>query len=268
MLGRSLTFDFNSPPPEPEWVVDGLLERGTITLLSGDSGAGKSLVIKSLTVAIIQGKPWLRRPTHGKRVLVIDEENHHRVVHTRMHALGMTNTDADNLRYFSRRGVRLGAGDWLKRTQAELEEFAPDLVVIDSVTRVLAVDVNDNSKVAELYADVLAPIASQSAILLIHHERKPQQGEKRNAKYASMGARQWAGQADGHLALAVRDEMERGRSRDDGTEWARYPLTLEVPKTRDGPLAAMEIVIESEHDPGVRWPRVLAVNPDTGSFDD
>jgi RecA-family ATPase len=263
MLGRPMTFDFDGPPPEPDWLVQGLIERGTITLLSADSGAGKSMVSASIAVAIIQGKPWNGRPTTGGRVLVVDEENFRRVVHNRLRALGMTNAHRANLRYFLRAGVKLGAEDWGERVQEELEAFKPDLLIIDTAAAATSVDMNDNTGVAALFATTLRPLADECAVMLLHHERKPQQGGKRDAGHAMMGARQWAGQADSHLALEKLGEVHVEPLPGGGVR-KRYPIGLEMPKNRDGDAAREKLVILSENDPGcpVKWIRVERVGRD------
>jgi RecA-family ATPase len=246
VLGRPLYFDFSGEPPEPDWLVDGLLERGTVTVLSADSGAGKSLLCKSMIVAMLQQRPWLGRSTHGQRAMVIDEENFRRVVHTRFRALGMTNDDRPNLRYFLRLGVQLGQDSWDRLVEEELKEFLPDVLIIDTASAATGTDVMDNSSVARLYSGTLRPLADACAVILLHHERKPQQGGRRHAGYAMMGARQWAGQADAHLALERLGDVESGWT-DDGIECKRYPMKLEMPKSRDGMSVSENIVILSQH---------------------
>ena len=266
MLGRPVNFDFNGPPPDPDYLVDGMIERNTITVLSADSGVGKSLVCKSIIVAGIQGKPWCGRQTKFQRAMVLDEENFIRVVHGRFHALGMTNADRGKLRYFLRIGTALGAEDWVERVEDEMEDFQPDLLVIDTAAAATAVDVNDNTSVARLYQTALRPLADRAGVILLHHERKPAEGnsKKRNAGHSMMGARQWAGQADNHIAferLSDKPQVEvvGGETR------KRYVLKMEMPKNRDGASADDKIAILSKHEPGrtqAHWMRVEKVSRD------
>jgi energy-coupling factor transporter ATP-binding protein EcfA2 len=258
MLGRPVLFDFTGKPPDPDWIVHGLIERGTITVLSADSGAGKSLVCKSMAVAIMHETTWIGRPTCGERVMFVDEENFLRVVHGRFSALGMTNDDRDQLRYFLRIGVQLGSADWMERVRAEMDEFRPDILFIDTAAAATSVEVNDNTGVARLFATSLRPLADYSAVVLLHHERKPAQGFKRNAAHAMMGARQWAGQADAHLSIEKLGEVEVDEH-PDGSMTKRYPIRLEMPKSRDGDTVNEALAIVSEHDVGSTTPRWLRV---------
>ena len=49
----------DQPVPERDWLVPGLVPSGTVTLLGGDGGTGKSLVTLQLAAAIALGTPWL-----------------------------------------------------------------------------------------------------------------------------------------------------------------------------------------------------------------
>lgn len=260
MLSPALPLNFDEPPAPPDWLVDGLIERDTVTVVSADSGVGKSVICNGLTVAIIQGQPWLDRETHGERVVVIDEENYKRVIKRRLQAFGMTNDDRPNLRYFNRLGIALGEGDWFEKTEATLAHFAPDLLIIDTAAAATAVDVNDNTAVARFYAKVLRPFTEYCAVLLLHHERKPPAAGagKRHAGHAMMGARQWAGQSDAHIALERVSDIEEERL-DDGRLRKRYQIRLEQPKSRDGKSVDMHISLVSEHESDgdtLRWMRL------------
>lgn len=45
--------------PPREWLVEGLIPHGTVTLLSGDGGLGKSLLMQQLMTSAATGKDWL-----------------------------------------------------------------------------------------------------------------------------------------------------------------------------------------------------------------
>lgn len=51
------------PPKPPEWLVDSLLLRGSVCLLTGTPGIGKSLALQQLLTAVALGKPWLDKET-------------------------------------------------------------------------------------------------------------------------------------------------------------------------------------------------------------
>lgn len=259
MLGRPIQFDFDRVSSEPDWLVAGLIERGTITVMSADSGVGKSMLAASIIVAGIRGRTWLGRCVNIQRALVIDEENFLRIVTGRLRGLGMTNDDRPNLRYFLRIGVQLGASDWGERVLDEMADWRPDLLVIDTAAAACDVELNDNSSVARLYASVLRPLADSCGVLLLHHERKPQEGAKRHAGHAMMGARQWAGQADAHIALRAVSDKPLVEDLPGGDQRRRYILHMEMPKSRDGLAVNEQVLIKSEHDAGQTIPRWIRV---------
>jgi len=249
-IGKPLYLDFSGEPPNPDWIVEGLFERGTLTVIAAAPSAGKSFVMASLAVAAIQGKPWLGRPTHGRRVLYIDNENHPRIVRWRLQGLGMVNEDRGNLRYFLREGVRIGEGPWLEKVKAEIDEYRPDLMVLDTATSTLAVKSgNDNSEVGAMMGLLRGLCESGVAMVLLHHERKTSSENGRGQAGAAMlGAGQWQGQADQHLSLLKRGDVEK-RDMADGGSRKRYRMKLEVPKNRDGDDSSLDLAIVSEHDP-------------------
>jgi hypothetical protein len=232
----AVDFDFSAEPEPPAYLVDRLLERATVNVLSGDTGAGKSIIIASLIVAVCSGcTTWLDREVYADRVLVVDEENAERLVKARLRALGLCNEHADKLRYFSRQGFVVGTPEWTESLRNEAIDHQADLIVVDTAAAATSAEVNDNTEVAALYR-VLRSIATDLdlAVVLLHHERKPQPGQSRGDRgQAMMGARQWAGQADCHIALRPHVALVETPA-DDGKRDLRFELVMSTPKVRDG----------------------------------
>lgn len=228
-------FDFDQPLPEPDWLLTGLLERATVNVCSGDTGAAKSIHWQDATVRIARGEEWLGRRTRRGRVLYVDEENPARVVHTRLPALGMTNADRERVRYYRRKGIRIGVDKWTQWAREECEDFAPDLVVIDTAMAATNAEASENDSVVALYTETLRPLAEDygAAVVVLHHERKPGAQEKRNASFAMMGARQWAGQSDVHMTLTPVGKYTE-TPRDEGGFDTHKEFRFAVAKGRDG----------------------------------
>lgn len=248
MLGRPLAFDFNAPPDPPQWLVDGLLERGTVNLLVADSGAGKSFICSDIVARMLRRERWIGREMTGDRVMVIDNENHPRLVKTRLHSLGMTNSQRDNLRYFCRLGVQLGAGSWFDRVMSEIEDFKPDLVILDTVGSCTVAVGNDGDSVMRLYATVLRPIAGQErSVLMLHHERKSQPNQPRDSRNAVLGSVHWRTQADAMFSLERKSEVKISGLRKASHE-RRYNVLLTMPKSRDGESIHIPLTFRSKHE--------------------
>jgi len=247
-----LRLDFEEEPEPPDYLVAGLVERGSLVVLSGDTGAGKSIVSSALVMSVLRGEEWLGREVERGRAVVIDEENPAARVRRRLGSLGLTNADREQLAYYCRAGVLLGTDDedaWLRSV---VEHCRPgDLLVIDAATSAAGVDINDNAEVARLMSR-LRRIAEATGvtIVLLHHERKRQPGAPRDAGQSMMGARQWAGQADVHLAFAVAGPYVESEPDSTGRRTISRAFTMRAPKLRDGGIdEARTIVVSSTRRP-------------------
>lgn len=175
---RFRPLDLNVEPPPVEWVLDGLVAKGDMTLLSGASGLGKSWFTMGLAVAIADNHETflnLAVPQHG-RVLYFDEENPRDVVFHRLKQLGLKNKG--NLRYLWNNGVRVD-----RHPEVLLEEaieYDPVLIVLDSLTRIHGKEENLAGDMAPLLNEAIRPLARESgaAVVIIHHHDKAGNGPR------------------------------------------------------------------------------------------
>jgi len=168
--------DLSKPAPPVDWLVDGLLVSGEATVLSADSGTGKSWFHMQLCLAVagddedtFLGLP-LRK--HGN-VLVVDEENPEDLVRQRLEALGITPKHWERLQYLNYAGVDLAnEPDKLLEQALDLD---PVLIVLDSLSRVaLGVEENSNTDMSKLFRRGIIPLARETGahVLTIHHTTK------------------------------------------------------------------------------------------------
>ncbi len=273
---QPLAFDFDADPPAPDWIVHRLMERGTVVVLSGDTGAAKSIVTSSILPAALTGAEWLGHATHVERAMVVDEENPSRLVRARLRALGTSNDLRDRLRYFNREGVALGddgrSDHWMR---AQLAEFRPDLLIIDTLMAACDLeDTNSNSEAVRMMKGLRALARDFGcAILLLHHERKRSREHPASSGQAMMGARQWAGQADAHMTLTVESDLTEEDAETEGHRTLRRSFRWRpAEKDRDGRSnIARRVAVESEKDAAGRllWMKVTDEGPivDEGAQD-
>jgi hypothetical protein len=76
------------------WVVEGLIPEGAVTLLSSESGVGKSTFALAIACAVAHGAPFLGMRTIQGPVVYVDGENPGAVVRERIERLGIAETDA------------------------------------------------------------------------------------------------------------------------------------------------------------------------------
>lgn len=256
-LDRWQPLDLGSEPRPPEWLVQDVLARGWITLWGGPPGAGKSYVYQGLVGAAMAGGDWLGRPISGlDRILAIDEENPGDVAIRRLRGFDVGPEHAGRLRYYNQLGVRLGSGAWADELQTIASEFRPDLIVLDSVSSALAVNVNENDSISETFSSVLRPLAKRgSAVLVLHHDRKA----GGDVAERVLGGVQWIGQVDRQVAFEAQAKRPATWATSAGTTRASFPIRLSDGKARDGVgLPTTDLTIESEMNPDgtYRWMRL------------
>src|SRR5262249_49932382 len=88
--------DVHTLEARTEWLIEDLIPRGAITLLTGDSGVGKSTLALALAGAVAHGERFLGRAAVQAHTLYADAENPLSVVKERLERLGIA--PADTLR--------------------------------------------------------------------------------------------------------------------------------------------------------------------------
>jgi KaiC/GvpD/RAD55 family RecA-like ATPase len=159
--------------PEPvDWLIEGIVARGTLTLLAGREKEGKSLL----------GMAWAARGASGGgslagihveplRVVTIDAENGDRELHRRLRSLGLRSNHAARIEVYEAIGHDLRRH--LPDIEAVLADSKPDLLVLDSWRSLWAGDENDSGEVAKVLDPLRNLIRRHNAgALLIHHMRK------------------------------------------------------------------------------------------------
>ena len=167
--------------PEEKWVVVELIPAG-LSVLSGPPKQGKSWMALRLGTATATGRPFLGRDTNQGRVLFLVLEDGARRAQKRLrmmpehthlvHGLMEIRTAAPTLDH--------GLIDELEQWRTRVSPHPPRLVVIDIYQRVRSVGAGKD-RYAEDYAGAagLQKWANRHgiAVLLLHHNRKPVQGD-------------------------------------------------------------------------------------------
>jgi AAA domain len=250
---RPFRFDVTSPATEPDWLVEGLMARGMITMLSADTSAGKSYVSLALAMAVLNGGgTWLGCPVTGPgRVLIIENEMPFYDVEHRLRGFGVHNEHWQRLAYLDKsQAVALDDAQQAAQLAGVVEAFAPDLLILDTLFSLApGIDHNSNGAAAAFYRDVLRPLARSTSLLLLHHENKPGDHGRGKAEFAATGARAWAHQADRHLTLAATGDKEvKHEPLDNGHSRGSYALELDSGKTRGALKPKLSLSLETEAD--------------------
>ena len=159
--------------PEPvDWLIGGVVARGTLTLLAGREKEGKSLLAMACAARGASGGGTLAGiRVEPLRVLIIDAENGDRELHRRMRSLGLRANDAARIEVYEASGHDLRRN--LHEVEAVLADSKPDLLVLDSWRSLWAGDENDSGEVAKVLDPLRNLIRRHNAgAVLIHHMRK------------------------------------------------------------------------------------------------
>lgn len=150
-----------------EWLCDGLLQVGGISIISGSPKKGKSTLIRQLSLAIARGKPFLGRKTKKGTVRIMAFEEQRALLKKQLKAAGVTNEDA----------IQMHVGSPLSQNVIETLEDdldGVDLLVCDTFQ--LGLRIKELQNYTEVN-DAITPYrdlarATGTHIVFVHHSNK------------------------------------------------------------------------------------------------
>lgn len=215
---------------EPTWIVPQLLQAGRSASLVGSAKSGKSLLMLEIAAAVATGGTALGQKLTPRGVLYVDLENALEDITGRLHALGYgPDSDLDRLTYLSfppLPPLDTEAGGAALTVLAR--QHHAELVIIDTLSRVIEGDENESRTVLDLYRHTMVPLRRDgiAVVRLDHLGKDPTRGAR--------GSSAKVDDVDVSWQLTVRGselvEVRRTHARALG-----YPETLLLHR-RTGPL--------------------------------
>ena len=147
-LGMTNPADYQGKKvPEREWIITDWIPNGTVTMLGGDGGMGKSLLAQQLLTAAATGKSWLELTTTACRGIGIFCEDDEEEIWRRQERInqhyGVEFRDLENLKWKSLVGADAGLiefdfdrgemTDLTRQILATAVDFGAKLLVLDSL---------------------------------------------------------------------------------------------------------------------------------------
>jgi hypothetical protein len=209
--------------PRREWMVDNFIPREGVTLVYGDPGVGKTLIMHQQAVCAAAGIEWLKQRTRPARVMCVFCEDSKNELHRR-HRDIMRSTGADaeavsrNLRLVSRagednllvtfsrsNGTMQRTAFWHQLAQ-EIEDWGADLVIVDTLADVFGGSEIDRTQVNSFVKAGLGKLGGgrDVSVVALGHPSVAGRAEGRS------GSTAWAG------AARYRNLMRRPKGKEKG----------------------------------------------------
>lgn len=169
-----ITTMLETDPPPIEWLWEGYLARGTLNLIHGDAGLGKSLICLAIASSCTIGTELLTKECTTCDVAIIDAENSRDEIHRRIRTAYNRVSNPKRLHYYRTDATILGQRDktaelfaWIKN------QTDSDLIILDSQRALWEGDEREQGEAGRMLR-YLARIAEllNICILIVHHDTK------------------------------------------------------------------------------------------------
>ena len=222
-------------PPAVPWMVDGAFIQGTVAILAGDGGLGKSLLLQQLQTATALGLNWLGMRTKQCRSLAVYCEDDPDELHRRQEAInrhyGCNMSHLDGVMMESRPGrdcvmmqFRQWGGDGQKTPMFSqlwhaAKEHKAQIVILDTVADVFSGnEVDRNQPRTFIRALRQLALAIQGVVILTQHPSV----EGMNSGSGRSGSTGWHNSVRSRLYLTLPKRKEN----DDGPTNERLLKTM------------------------------------------
>ncbi len=155
--------------PPIDYLVDGMISRGTITLWTGTDGTAKTFLAQKMAVAVATGADFLGRRCQQARVLYCDYENPSFAVRERLDL--MAGGPIAGLKVW---------GTWLQHQPPQIgsellltiAKEARPLIVLDPFRYAHGAEENDSTEMSAVMQQLTYCKAAGCAVVLLHHPAK------------------------------------------------------------------------------------------------
>lgn len=203
--------DLSKPPAPLDYLVAGLeLAPGRCSMVAGYSNVGKTVATQALAFAVAMGHPvWGKFRAKCTKVIHCDWEAGDVVLenYTRLaNAAGVSNELLADRIHVIDMSILITASDIETKLVEAIRSRSAGLVVID-VLRAAAAGVDENKAeiTVPLYALRRVSVATGATILVLHHEKKPNEDKRGQVEHMISGHAGIHGSLQAALSL-VRDK--------------------------------------------------------------
>ena len=225
---RSASQILDAPVIETEWLVEGLLPKGAVILLSGREGSMKSWVAMRWAHAVAEGQPWMGRLCKQGPVLYLDGEMPPALLQKRLR-LGVGGSQHLYIWSWADQGAAFPVhleGEYLRQAAQ-----SHSLIVVDTLRRFMTAfqenSADDMAKVSHMLRELTR---NGATVLVLHHS--PKDVEKRGYR----GSTELGAGVDITMSL---EKKQHG---------VLVALNLGTEKTRFGGSPKLELLVRGSHE--------------------
>ncbi len=172
-------------PPRPSLLVPSVLVEGQVGVIYAPGGQGKSLVSQDIAIGLTCRGSVFGQPVDLRTVLYIDRENSARGLLKRMRAMGLSREHSELLRerlHYSLLGgwPPFDSEPGARVLLEEVDRLQPDLVVVDTLSKVVQGEENTNDTWNGLHSRSMIALKERgvSVLQLDHTGKDPSRGQR------------------------------------------------------------------------------------------
>lgn len=154
-----------------KYLIDGVLVKDTLTMLSAYAATGKSLLSLAIAKSILTGDKLFDSLSVSETgsVLIIDEENPASFIKERLQGFGFT--PELPLHFLHYQNIKIDDAVLFNELCGVIEQIKPKLVIIDSLIRIHGQKENE-AGMSIIMGKLRNLVQLGTTVLLIHHHRK------------------------------------------------------------------------------------------------
>jgi len=164
------------------WILQDLIPSKSNNLIVGQGSSGKSFIALHLAMCIASSRKFLHLSTTKGVVVILDDESgiHRLKERTTQLELGHDKIPEDceeNLFYYPHPLIKIDKPDGVAKLKEIIEMRKPNLIIVDSLRRVLSGKENDSDAIELFYQGLKEAIGDKEiACIFIHHINKTSDG--------------------------------------------------------------------------------------------
>lgn len=214
--------------PEPEPLIDNVLDQGTVALLYGMWGTGKSFIALDWAACVATGRAWQGRATGGRRVLYVAAEGAFGLK-SRVDAWeqGWHTTIHDDQIEILPRAVNLTNSADVRELAALIRWGGYGFIVLDTLSRCMVGADENSAKDCGLVVDALTRLREHTpdgrgCVTGVHHTGKDGKTFRGSSVFEAGADTVYAVTGDGGVITLDREK------RKDGPQLDRHELRLDL----------------------------------------